>query len=245
MSRGPGRLEVETTGDAVDIQHLTGEVKTGNHRAAHRPRVDLPKVHATGRNEFFFEGGLSSHRVAVVRQQVDQPVPILHSNGAPTARRIDARLGQLRAPTLVIMGAQDPDFGDPEAEVILPLVEHGLTGLLDAAARGEPLPQVTLRDAAAVTTVLASRGYPESSSKGDPITLPDTLPDGVTVYHAGTRQTDAGLVTAGGRVLAVTAVAPTFAAAQERSRATAEAIAFEGKQFRRDIGYREAARSEP
>ncbi|MEZ4377477.1 MAG: phosphoribosylamine--glycine ligase [Gemmatimonadales bacterium] len=136
-------------------------------------------------------------------------------------------------------------FGDPEAEVILPLVEHGLTGLLDAAARGEPLPQVTLRDAAAVTTVLASRGYPESSSKGDPITLPDTLPDGVTVYHAGTRQTDAGLVTAGGRVLAVTAVAPTFAAAQERSRATAEAIAFEGKQFRRDIGYREAARSEP
>lgn len=136
-------------------------------------------------------------------------------------------------------------FGDPEAEVILPLVSTGLTALLDAAARGAPLPDITLRDAAAVTTVLASRGYPESSSTGDAIRIPDALPDGVTVYHAGTRLAAEGVLeTAGGRVLAVTAVAATFTDAQQRSRDAAAAIAFDGKQYRRDIGYREAARSE-
>jgi len=134
-------------------------------------------------------------------------------------------------------------FGDPEAEVILPLVKHGLTGLLDAAARDEPLPEITLHDAAAVTTVLASAGYPESSRTGDAITLPDHLVEGVTVYHAGTRLSERGaLETGGGRVLAVTAVAPTFALAQQRSREAAEAIAFDGKQYRRDIGWRENQR---
>lgn len=134
-------------------------------------------------------------------------------------------------------------FGDPEAEVILPLVASGLTALLDAAARGEALPEITLHDAAAVTTVLASASYPESSRKGDAITIPDQLPDGVTVYHAGTRMSESGaLETGGGRVLAVTAVAPTFALAQERSREAAESIGFDGKQYRRDIGWREKRR---
>lgn len=134
-------------------------------------------------------------------------------------------------------------FGDPEAEVILPLVARGLTALLDAAARGEPLPEITLHDAAAVTTVLASAGYPESSRKGDVITIPDQLPDGVTVYHAGTRVSESGaLETGGGRVLAVTAIASTFALAQQRSRAAAESIVFDGRQYRRDIGWRELKR---
>jgi phosphoribosylamine--glycine ligase len=134
-------------------------------------------------------------------------------------------------------------FGDPEAEAVLPLLGGGLTALLDAAARGEPLPEITVRPGAAVTTVLASAGYPESSSKGDPITIPDDLPLGVTVYHAGTALTPHGtLVTNGGRVLAVTAVAESFAAAQGMSRDAAAAIAFKGKQFRRDIGWREVGR---
>jgi phosphoribosylamine--glycine ligase len=115
--------------------------------------------------------------------------------------------------------------------------------LLDAAAKGEPLPALDLRSDAAVTTVLASAGYPESSRKGDAITIPTSLPEGVTVYHAGTAlQSDGTLVTNGGRVLAVTAVAPTFADAQAKSRAAAEAIQFAGKQYRRDIGWREANR---
>jgi phosphoribosylamine--glycine ligase len=134
-------------------------------------------------------------------------------------------------------------FGDPEAEVVLPMLGGGLTALLDAAARGEPLPEVVVRPGAAVTTVLASAGYPESSRKGDVITIPDDLPLGVTVYHAGTAlTTDGTLVTNGGRVLAVTAVAESFAAAQGMSRDAAAAIEFAGKQFRRDIGWREVGR---
>jgi phosphoribosylamine--glycine ligase len=134
-------------------------------------------------------------------------------------------------------------FGDPEAEAVLPLLGGGLTALLDAAARGEALPEIIVRPGAAVTTVLASAGYPESSSKGDPITIPTDLPLGVTVYHAGTALTPHGtLVTNGGRVLAVTAVAESFAAAQGMSRDAAAAIEFKGKQFRRDIGWREVGR---
>ncbi len=133
-------------------------------------------------------------------------------------------------------------FGDPEAQVVLPLVASGLAALLRAAARGEPLPPVTLRDATALTTVLASAGYPESSRKGDPITIPADLPDGITVYHAGTAVKDGALVTAGGRVLAVTAVARDIREAHRLSRDAAERIAFAGKQFRRDIGWREEGR---
>jgi phosphoribosylamine--glycine ligase len=73
--------------------------------------------------------------------------------------------------------------------------------------------------------------------------MPETLPAGVEIFHAGTRRDDAGrLVTAGGRVLAVTAVADTFEAAQARSRDVAAAVQFDGKQFRADIGWREAQR---
>ncbi|HEU4763489.1 MAG TPA: phosphoribosylamine--glycine ligase [Gemmatimonadales bacterium] len=134
-------------------------------------------------------------------------------------------------------------FGDPETQVVLPLVERGLTDLLFAAARREALPRVTVGRGAAVTTVLAARGYPDAPEKGAVITIPDELPDGVTVFHAGTTRDDAGVLrVAGGRVLNVTAVAPSFPDAQAASRAGAEAVAFDGKVWRRDIGWREADR---
>lgn len=135
-------------------------------------------------------------------------------------------------------------FGDPEAEVVLPLITGGLTALLDAAARGLPLPPVTVRDGVALTTVLASAGYPETSRKGDPISIPAVLPTGVTVFHAGTANVNGDLVTSGGRVLAVTAVAQTLAEAQRASRDTAARISFAGKQFRHDIGWREEQRTQ-
>jgi phosphoribosylamine--glycine ligase len=134
-------------------------------------------------------------------------------------------------------------FGDPETQVVLPLVQRGLTALLDAAARGESLPELQLRGGVALTTVLASAGYPESARKGDTITLPDQLPTGVTVYHAGTALKDGALVTAGGRVLTVTAVADDVAEAQRLSRDTAAQIGFDGQQYRRDIGWREVERA--
>ncbi|HEY7771079.1 phosphoribosylamine--glycine ligase [Longimicrobium sp.] len=139
-------------------------------------------------------------------------------------------------------------FGDPETQVVLPLLRSSLLDPILEIARGGSLAGVRLgwSAQAAATTVLASGGYPGDYPSGVPIHLPAELQssDDVIVFHAGTRRADDGaLVTAGGRVLAVTALAPTVAAAAERSRAAAESIRFEGKHFRRDIGWREIERA--
>jgi phosphoribosylamine---glycine ligase len=139
-------------------------------------------------------------------------------------------------------------FGDPETQVVLPLLRSSLLEPMLAIARGESIAGTTLEwhPGAAATTVLASRGYPGDYPSGLPIRIPPDLnaADDVLVFHAGTRRTEDGaLVTAGGRVLAVTALAQTVAEAAERSRAAAERIEFEGRHFRRDIGWHEAERA--
>jgi phosphoribosylamine--glycine ligase len=135
-------------------------------------------------------------------------------------------------------------LGDPEAQVVLPLLSGGLIDGLSAIASGTGVRAVRRETGlASVTTVLAARGYPDAAEAGAPITLPERLPEGVTVFHAGTaRGADGVLRVSGGRVLNVTAVAPGFADAQRKSREAAESIEFEGKVYRRDIGWREAAR---
>jgi phosphoribosylamine--glycine ligase len=136
-------------------------------------------------------------------------------------------------------------LGDPEAQVVLPLISEGLTDCLWKAARGERPSRMNHSRGAAVTTVLASRGYPDRPEKGAPIRLPEALPDGVTMFHAGTsRGRDGVLRVEGGRVLTATAVGTSFTEAQRLSRDAAEAVQYEGKIFRRDIGWREAARLE-
>lgn len=135
-------------------------------------------------------------------------------------------------------------FGDPEAQVVLPLIEGGLTDALASIASGEGVRPLTHSGYAAVTTVLAAAGYPDAPVRGAAIRIPAEVPSGVTVFHAGTRLDDGVLRVSGGRVLNVTAVAPTFADARRMSREAAERIEFEGKQFRRDIGWREAERLE-
>lgn len=130
-------------------------------------------------------------------------------------------------------------FGDPETEALMPLLESSLLDPVLAVARGERL-SGALRWSSdyAVTTVLAADGYPESPRKGAPITLPATV-EGVHVFHAGTARDPTGrLITAGGRVLAVTAVAPTMDEARAASVDAAEEIHFAGKHFRSDIGGR-------
>ncbi|HET7551299.1 MAG TPA: phosphoribosylamine--glycine ligase [Gemmatimonadaceae bacterium] len=129
-------------------------------------------------------------------------------------------------------------FGDPETEALMPLLESSLLEPCLAVARGDGLRGGALRWSSdfAVTTVLAAEGYPESPRKGAPITLPPPA-NGVHIFHAGTaRDADGRLVTSGGRVLAVTAVAPTMDEARAASVSAAAQIEFEGKHFRSDIG---------
>jgi phosphoribosylamine--glycine ligase len=136
-------------------------------------------------------------------------------------------------------------LGDPETQVILPLVTEGLTECFWRVARGEAPSRMNLARGAGVTTVLASAGYPDRPRKGAAIEIPAPLPDGALVFHAGTRRDEDGVLRAdGGRVLTATAVASTFPEAQRISREAAELIQFDGKIFRRDIGWREAARLE-
>ena len=135
-------------------------------------------------------------------------------------------------------------FGDPETEAILPLMTSSLFDLLVAAGCDRSLANVAPPEwsaLSAVTTVVAAEGYPESPKKGDVIRLPKER-EGVHVFHSGTAMENDRLVTSGGRVLTITAVADTVATAAERSRAVAEEVFFTGKQFRRDIAWREIAR---
>jgi phosphoribosylamine--glycine ligase len=134
-------------------------------------------------------------------------------------------------------------LGDPEAQVVLPLVEAGLTDAFWRVARGDAPSGLRIARGAAVTTVLAARGYPDQPEKGAVVRIPQNLPDGVVVYHAGTTVDPDGLLrVAGGRVLTVTGTAATFAEAQRLSSEAATRIEFSGKQFRQDIGWREQSR---
>ncbi|HUR34749.1 MAG TPA: phosphoribosylamine--glycine ligase [Vicinamibacterales bacterium] len=129
-------------------------------------------------------------------------------------------------------------LGDPEAQVILPRIAQPLTPLLEAAARGALGDQTCrLSEDVAVGVVLASRGYPESSESGQVITgLADAERRGATVFHAGTAIESGQLVTAGGRVLTLVAGGRDFPEAIDRVYDGVRAVAFNGMQFRRDIG---------
>jgi phosphoribosylamine--glycine ligase len=144
-------------------------------------------------------------------------------------------------------------FGDPETEAILPLMRSSLLEPVLEVARGGSLvgtKPFEWRDASAVTTVVAAYGYPAQVRTGDRITFPPPE-NNVYLFHAGTRvpggvEVPAGedppVDTAGGRVLAVTAIAPTLGGAARKSRTAAAGVRFAGKHMRGDIGWRELAR---
>ncbi|MEO8910448.1 MAG: phosphoribosylamine--glycine ligase [Gemmatimonadaceae bacterium] len=137
-------------------------------------------------------------------------------------------------------------FGDPETQTLMPLMESSLLELIASVAGGGSLANARTPDwkpLFAVTTVVAAEDYPEKPRLGDVISVPAPV-EGVEVFHAGTALNSVGnLVTAGGRVLAVTAVAETLLDAADRSRAHAEEVSFRGKQLRGDIGWRELTRN--
>jgi phosphoribosylamine---glycine ligase len=130
-------------------------------------------------------------------------------------------------------------FGDPETQAVLPRLRSDLLAALEACLRPGGLREERLdwTDDWAVTIVMASAGYPESSSKGDVITGLDDVTD-VEVTHAGTARRNGHLVTAGGRVLNVTGLGPSAQEARARAYEAVAQIHFEGAQFRSDIAAR-------
>ena len=135
-------------------------------------------------------------------------------------------------------------FGDPETQAVLPRLESDLLDLLWKASQGQlagyPL---RVRQEYALCVVVSAKGYPGPYHSGDVIALPASLPSGVIVFHAGTSRDATGrLVTSGGRVLGVTALAPTLAEAAAKSYQACDAIACATKYYRRDIGARQLRR---
>ena len=132
-------------------------------------------------------------------------------------------------------------FGDPETEVVIPRLASDLADLLEASATGVlDRAVVTWRPEAAVTVVLASGGYPGVYEVGKVIAGLDQAGslEGVSVFHAGTAERDDTVVTAGGRVLAVSAIGATVAEARDRAYEACDLISFEGKTCRRDVALR-------
>ena len=128
-------------------------------------------------------------------------------------------------------------FGDPETQVVLPLLESDLLTVMRAVTAGKLAEtEVKFRDANACCVVLASKGYPGSYGKGYEITIPDSVRP--NVFVAGAALKDGKLVTSGGRVLGVTAVADTLPEAVKDAYALAEQVAFENRYMRQDIGQR-------
>ena len=144
----------------------------------------------------------------------------------------------------LMLGSQGPKvlefnvrFGDPETQVVLPRLRSDLLALLLAATEPGGLAgaQLDWDPRAAVCVVLASRGYPASSSSGDVIIGLDALPPGAEAFHAGTAERDGDVVTAGGRVLGITALGADRASARTAAYAAADMVAFDGSQRREDI----------
>ncbi|GGJ33079.1 phosphoribosylamine--glycine ligase [Deinococcus roseus] len=129
-------------------------------------------------------------------------------------------------------------FGDPETECILPLLESDLLTILEACVNGTLTPDlVKFSNAASALVILASPGYPASSTRGIAIQLPETGEDAI-IFHAGTALQDGTLVSNGGRVLAVQASGADLTEAVTHAYRVADAIDFPGAQMRRDIGGR-------
>jgi phosphoribosylamine--glycine ligase len=135
-------------------------------------------------------------------------------------------------------------FGDPETQVVLPRLAEDLLTLLWNAAKGElTTARAAERPEHALCVVIAAKGYPDAYEKGEVITFPPVLAPGVAVIHAGTARNPAGqIVTAGGRVLGVTALAPTLRAAADLAYAACAQIECASKYYRRDIGAKQLNR---
>ena len=189
-----------------------------------------------------FDDARAQELAAVVHQPI---VDELRRRGTPFHGVLYA--GLMMGPAGPKVLEYNARFGDPETQAVLPRLRSDLLELLEASTRFGGLEGVEPEwsDDWAVTVVLASRGYPESSSRGDVISgLDAAAAAGAEVFHAGTAERDGEIVTAGGRVLAVTALGDGPAEARERAYAAASEIEFDGRQMRTDIALRAVDRVE-
>jgi len=189
--------------------------------------------------------GIDADRVEQIADTVHRPVvELMRRRGTPYHGVLYAGLMMTtEGPQVLEFNCR---FGDPETQAVLPRLRSDLVELFRAAREPGGLAGVApeFADDWAVTVVLASAGYPESSSKGDVIRGLDVVPGGVEVTHAGTARSDDGeIVTAGGRVLNVTGLGRDAAEARDRAYAAADLIDFEGMQMRTDIAARAVERA--
>ncbi|MBN8870046.1 MAG: phosphoribosylamine--glycine ligase [Solirubrobacterales bacterium] len=186
---------------------------------------------------------VSSDRLAELSATVHQPiVDLMAKRGHPFHGVLYAGLMMTADGPKVL--EYNTRFGDPETQAVLPRLESDLVELFFAAAKPGGLAEieVSFADQFAVTVVLASAGYPASSSKGDVITGLEEAARLAEVVHAGTAEQNGEIVTAGGRVLNLTGVGPDAATARDRAYDAADAVNFDGKQMRRDIAERAVRR---
>ena len=242
-SRGGNRVVIEEFLDGPEVSVFA--ICDGTTAYALQPAQDFKRIFDGGRGPN--TGGMGSYTpltwaqpdlADVVLDRVVRPtLAEMAGRGTPFVGCLYVGLALTEAGPRVI--EFNVRFGDPDIQPVLAVLESPLGELLAAAAEGRlgEVPAPVFRDGAAVTVVLASAGYPESSSKGDVITGTDLAAshDGVDVIHAGTALSGDDLVTAGGRVLAVRAVGTDVADARATAYAAADLVSFPGMQRRTDI----------
>ncbi len=241
------------TDTVVVEEHLVGEELSllalcdGERAVAMAPAQDYKRIHdgdrgpnTGGMGSYSPVPGVTPERARELVATIHQPiVELMRARGTPFHGVLYGGLMlTAEGPRVIEFNVR---FGDPETQALLPRLRSDLFEALRDSTRPGGLGGVELEWSPewAVSVVLASRGYPESSSSGQPISGLGTLPAGVEVTHAGTaRRADGEIVTAGGRVLSVTALGADAAAARDAAYAAAEMIEFDGRQMRRDIGAR-------
>ncbi len=247
---GPGRVVVEECLEGEELSLLA--LCDGERALPMAPAQDYKRIfdddegpNTGGMGSYSPVPGVGPERVAQIAALVHQPVvDLLRERGTPFH-------GVLYAG--IMLTAEGPKvleynvrFGDPETQAVLPRLRSDAFELVTAAARPGGLAGVELEFGHdwAVTLVLASAGYPGTPSTGDVISGLDDVADAVEVTHAGTaRRGDGAIVTAGGRVLNVTALGPTPASARDAAYAAAQRIDFAGRQLRGDIALRAVERT--
>ncbi|MEY4323427.1 MAG: hypothetical protein RL410_1208 [Actinomycetota bacterium] len=243
LTKVDGKVVVEEFLDGPEVSLFL--VSDGKHVVPLAPAQDFKRAYADDKGPN--TGGMGAYSplpwideslVAEVVETVGQPVvDYMNSIGNPFSGLLYAGLALTKRGVRVI--EFNARFGDPETQVVLARLQTPLSDVLYAAATGSlnRLPALKWSDDAAVTVVIASENYPEAPVTGDRIeglAEADAV-DGVDVFHAGTAKVDGHIVTAGGRILSVTAVGVDLAQARARAYEAISKITFRGSHFRTDI----------